>query len=75
MQISYDMLALHGHGTCLGKAAVILARFGDVHAVVFEIVIQDQLADAVVLNAALRDGLLEITVEAKDLKRKHRLFL
>ena len=55
----------------LWDAAVVLARLGDVHAVILEVVVKDQLANTMVLDAALSDGFFEVAIEAQDLTQ-HR---
>ena len=51
----------------LGCAAVDLARLTDHDRVVFKVVQNNQLADAVVLEAAFYNGLLEVTIKSEHL--------
>lgn len=55
----------------LREAAVVLARLANVHAVVLQVVAQHNFANAVVLNVALGDGLLEVAIEAQYLLCVH----
>jgi hypothetical protein len=60
-----DHLALEEDA--LGGAAVNLARLTDHDRVVLKMVQNDQLADAVVLEAALNNRLLEVTIKSEHL--------
>ena len=60
-----DHLALEEDA--LGGAAVHLARLTDHDRVILQVVEDDQLANTVVLEAALNDAFLEVTIKSEDL--------
>lgn len=59
----------------LRNSTVVLARFSNVNAIIFQVIVEDQLADAVILDAALRDRLLEIAIETKNLRNNILLLI
>jgi hypothetical protein len=58
----------------LGSATVDFLGFIDGDGVVFEVVEDDDLADAVVLKSAFDNALLEITEKSEDLYNKYLYF-
>jgi len=52
----------------LGNASIFNAALNDVQGVVFEVVVDDALANTVVLIGVFNDGLLEVGVKLEDLK-------
>ena len=51
----------------LRSAAVLLSGLTDHDRVILQVVQDDQLANAVVLEAALNDAFLEVTIKSEDL--------